>query len=100
MFDFEPIEHPIELNMDRVMSLVHLINLCTENDIKVVRVRTFMNGFQVLFEGFEGDVILHDRSYGNNLGLWETYRFPWDYGDVSTHTAEELVDLLQGNPSL
>lgn len=30
----------------------------------------------------------------SEIGQWETIGFPWDYDDVSMHTAEELAQML------
>lgn len=82
--------------IERVEALANLLNLCSLNNIKITSVMVFLNGFRVTFENWEqGDAIMHDGSYYNNLRDWETYGFPWDDGDVSTHSTEELVNLLR-----
>lgn len=86
----------IEIDKARAYSLAVLISSCARFGITLSKVYCFMNGFQVCFEGFEelGDAILHDGSYGNKSCYWETIGFPWDNGDVSIHTPNELACML------
>ena len=67
---------------------------CTAYSIELEHVHFYQNGWQVIFKGLPGDIILHDGSYGHECYLWESYGFPWDYDDVSTHDTEEIVNLL------
>ena len=101
---------PIYVDGAYVNSLVELVNNCRVVGVKINTVQTFLNGWRVTFEDFEGDAICHDRSYGSPCspngafvnpdndwyasGMWETIGFPWDNDDVSVHTAFELADLL------
>ena len=95
-----------------INSLVDLVNACRELDVKIDKVCHFQNGWHVTFTGYpHADAVCHDGSYGspcpfwapngghNNdwsrSGYWETIGFPWDYNDVSTHTAEELAHMLK-----
>lgn len=86
-------------NPDYVNALVDLVNLCRKNEVKVKEYGTINNGFQLRFEGLDGDAVIHDFSYGHECGEWETYKMPWDYGDVSILTAEELVQKVASNRS-
>lgn len=98
---------PRQIDAAYVCALVNLVNACFKNDVKIDKVFTFQNGWQVTFDGFKGDAICHDHSYGSpcygglfddnvhtnkwvNTGKWETMGFPWDGIDVSTHTSEWL----------
>lgn len=75
------------------------------------KVFAFQNGWAVTFEGFKGDAICHDHSYGspcyggcfndsvhtndwNRCGRWETLGFPWDNGNVSVHESEWIANAL------
>lgn len=82
------------INLDYMNALVDLVNELRKNNIAVREFNTLNNGFQLKFEDFEGDAVIHDYSYGRDSGWWETYKFPWDEGDVSVLTAEELVEKL------
>lgn len=100
---------PDQIDAMYVNSLVDLINACRVAGVEVDKVCHFQNGWHVTFKGFEGaDAICHDGSYGNPIhnryfeenrhhndwteyGNWETIGFPWDYGDVSVHSAQELA---------
>lgn len=56
------------------------------------------DGYQWLFPQLpEGDAIIHSYSYGNKYGHFETYHMPWDDGDVTEMTADELVKTLKEN---
>ena len=96
-----------------INSLVDLVNACRANNVEINKVCHFQNGWHVTFATHpHADAICHDGSYGspcpfwlneenryNNdwsyrSGLWETIGFPWDYDDVSTHTAEELAQYI------
>ena len=92
-----------------INSLVDLVNACRVMDVEIDKVCHYQNGWHVTFKGFKGaDAICHDGSYGNPIynryfdenkhhndwnerGNWETIGFPWDYDDVSVHSAQELA---------
>lgn len=92
-----------------INSLTDLIIACRHHHIEINEVYHYQNGWKVTFKGYEGDAICHDGSYGSpclrgrdnpindwtRSGSWETFGFPWDYDDVSVHTAEELAFYLE-----
>ena len=100
---------PDQIDAAYVNSLVDLINACRAVDVEVDKVCHFQNGWHVTFKGFDGaDAVCHDGSYGSpcymagyfkkghdndwsRTGNWETIGFPWDYDDVSVHSAQELA---------
>lgn len=84
----------VPLDIQRTFSLATLLNECDKNDVGVKEIFCYQNGFQVLFDGVNGDAILHDGSYGRNSLMWETYHFPWDYDDVSVHDAKTLAKMI------
>lgn len=103
---------PVQIDGAYIASLVELVNACKLANVNISAVRFYQNGFHVTFENFKGDAICHDGSYGspyyanffnpdkyrndfNDTGMWETMGFPWDYNDVSTHSAVELAYYLQ-----
>ena len=86
-------EH-VSLNLERTLALANLLTACEKHNVEVKEVFYYQNGFQVMFEGTEGDAILHDGSYGKDFCMWETYKFPWDYDDVSVHDAETLAKMI------
>jgi len=94
-----------------INSLVDLVNACRYRHVEIDKVCHFQNGWHITFVGHpHADAVCHDGSYGspcsfwlpdgghNNdwsrSGSWETIGFPWDYDDVSVHTAEELAFYL------
>ena len=83
-----------QLDMDRLCTLMRLMDLCEQKKIVIKSVSYFRNGFCVLFDGIEGDAILHDGSSGRNIFLWETIGQPWDHDSVSSHDTETLVELI------
>lgn len=85
---------PIDIDLNRLHALNNLCNYCKKYGVGIKKVKCFMNGFQVLFDGFEGDAILHDGSYGRESCDWETLGFPWDGDDVSVHTVHQLASML------
>lgn len=100
---------PDQIDAAYVNSLVDLVNACRVAGVELDKVCHFQNGWHVTFKGFEGaDAVCHDGSYGSpcymagylkqghdndwsRTGEWETIGFPWDYGDVSVHSAQELA---------
>lgn len=84
-----------DIPVERAITLAKLIVECEKYDIKIEKISFFLNGFQVVFEGFKGDVILHDCSLGRERLFWESYRFPWDNDGVSVNSTEALVALLR-----
>ena len=100
---------PDQIDAAYVNSLVDLISACRAANVEVDKVSHFQNGWYVTFKGFDGaDAICHDSSHGSpcymagylkkghdndwsRTGEWETIGFPWDYGDVSVHSAQELA---------
>lgn len=102
---------PRQIDACFVNSLVNLVNACREVHVSINTVQAYQNGWLVTFENFDGDAVCHDGSYSNPIhnryfetdkyhndwsesGDWETIGFPWDYGDVSVHSAEELAAFL------
>lgn len=51
-------------------------------------------GWQLRFGWCYGDVAVHDYTYGAKSGYVETYKFPWDDGDVSMLTPEEAAERI------
>ena len=74
-------------------------NILNENKV-IYTTRRLYEGYQILFNPWhQGDVIIHDGSYGHNIGKVETMGFPWDEGDVSMlspeECANEIVELFE-----
>lgn len=101
-----------EIDAAYINSLVDLVNACRKRNVIIDRVTHYQHGWHVTFEGYpHTDAICHNGSYGspcygglydskvedndwNNCGSWETIGFPWDNGDVSVHTAEQLALMI------
>jgi len=66
----------------------------TINFIKIIldslqipcEMREIYEGYQLRFPWCEGDIAMHDGTYGAKAGDVESYQFPWDDGDVSRLT--------------
>lgn len=103
---------PQQIDAAYINSLVDLVNVCRELDVKIDKVFHYQHGWMVTFDGFSGDAICHNGSYGSpcyggifnpgvecndwsDNGRWETYGFPWDNGDVSVHSARALAYMLK-----
>ena len=83
------------INQVYINGLIELINACGKYHVGVDSIITFNNGYCVTFIGHnDADAILHDGSRGKTKGHWETMGFPWDKGDISVHSAEELSRLI------
>ena len=55
------------------------------------------DGYAWRFPKFPGgDAAIHSGTYGNRCGCFETYRMPWDNGDVTVLYADELITKLKG----
>lgn len=86
---------PIPLNNNYVAALAGFLTSLITFDAPVnPHVFFYMNGFQVRFDEFEGDIIIHDGSYCSGIRHFESYGFPWDYSDVSTHDPVEMARLI------
>ena len=48
-------------------------------------------GAQIRFPWCNGDVAIHDNTYGHAEGYVESYQFPWDNDDVSMLDPEEAI---------
>lgn len=49
-------------------------------------------GWVIKFPWCDGDFACHECSYGGPDGLWESYKFPWDEGDVTGYlTIQDIV---------
>ena len=53
--------------------------------------REIYEGYQLLFPWCEGDIAMHDGTYGAKAGDVESYCFPWDDGDVTQLRPEEAA---------
>lgn len=105
---FNP-ELTTQIDAAYINSLVDLINACRIMGVEIDEVYHMLNGWCVTFKGFDyADAICHDGSYESPIynrrlepdkyhndwtehSKWETIGFPWDYGDVSAHSAQELA---------
>lgn len=104
---------PLTIDAAFVNSLVNLVNACRKNDVMIDEVIHYQHGWLVTFKGYDKSMnaVCHDGSYGNpihdryfeedkyrndwnEVGYWETIGFPWDYDDVSIHSAEELAEMI------
>ena len=56
----------------------------------------FRDGGQWKFKNFEGDIAIHSGTYYCDEGYLESYRMPWDNGDVSVYYPADMVHLLLG----
>lgn len=86
---------PVELDMTRANALADLLIACRANEVKIDKLLFVQDGYEITFEGVDGDAICHEHSYGRSAGLWESYKMPWDYDDVSVHDAETLAKLVK-----
>jgi len=84
-----------KIDQNRLRTLVELFNECKKNGIEITDTYYYLEGFSVIFEGMQGDAILHANSRGHGLCLWETIGMPWDGDDVSIHTTNTLVKMLK-----
>ena len=85
---------PVNLSIGRTKALAELLKVCEYLDVRIKAVKYYMRGFLVEFDGYEGNAVLHDGSYGRNSFMWETIDFPWDGDDVSVHTSHQLAHML------
>lgn len=84
-----------EFDIGRAQALVELTEKCKSHNIRIDKIFTRFNGFIVTFMGHKGDAALHDCTYGHDDYYWETYKFPWDEGDVTIHNTDDLISLLE-----
>lgn len=82
------------IKIDYLNSLVRLVNKCKEEHVKINEFGTLHGGLYVKFEGFTGDAVIHEHSYGSNGGCFETMGMPWDIDDVTVLEPEELAMML------
>ena len=85
--------------MDIIQIADHFEELLQANNIQYKR-SPFRGGYCFTFPENEeligGDVCVHRGTYGVNKGHVESYRMPWDYGDVTHCTPEHMVELILG----
>lgn len=59
----------------------------------------YRTGYQLTFPWCNGDIVCNDMSYGHVGGYVETFKFPWDEGDVTTmypyEAACRVIDLYK-----
>ena len=84
----------VNLPIERTKALAELLTACKYLDVDVKAVSYYVRGFLVEFEGYGGNAILHDGSYGRDSLMWETIDFPWDGDVVSVHTSHQLAHML------
>ena len=49
------------------------------------------SGYSITFPWHKGDIACNDFTYGHAMGKVETYKFPWDNGDISVMYPYEAV---------
>lgn len=59
-------------------------------------IRPLFDGYQWKFNNYNGDIAIHSGTYHNDEGYLESYEMPWDDGDVSICTPEEMIRRLEG----
>ena len=52
------------------------------------------DGAQIRFPWCYGDIVIDNYTYGHELGDVESYKFPWDNGDVSQLEPEDAVERI------
>jgi len=70
-------------------------NLLDEKGIEYIKLPIF-DGMQWRFSHLPGDVVIHSGSYNSHRGYVESYEMPWDEGDVTSCTPEEMVRRIAG----
>ena len=83
-----------DVPLDYAFALARLLTACQQEKVYVRKIVYFQHGFSVMFEGVQGDAVIHDNSYGHQFQEFETYRMPWDDDDVSVHEPETLAKML------
>lgn len=86
---------PQTIPIEFVHALSTLVTECEKEKVEIKEVKFYMTGFQVMFAKMPGDAICHEGSHAHTYGMWETAGMPWDYGDVSVHSAETLTLLIK-----
>lgn len=76
-----------------VARINHIAKICADHNVPYA-INKLWEGWQIRFPWCEGDVACHDSTYGRNVGMVESYQFPWDHGDVSVLTPEEAGALI------
>lgn len=51
-------------------------------------------GWQIRFPWCNGDVAIHDGTYGHSMSKVESYQFPWDNGDVTVLSVDAAAALI------
>lgn len=58
-----------------------------------------ISGYQLTFDWCNGDIVCNNMSYGHASGHVETFKFPWDEGDVTAmypyEAASRVIDLYK-----
>ena len=54
-------------------------------------VNPISEGLQLRFPWHEGDVACHAGTYGSDIGMVESYQFPWDEEDVTMLEPKEMA---------
>ena len=85
---------PMEILPGRLNALEELRHKCNDYGVAIDKIMFYQNGVVVTLEGFKGNAVLHDGSYGRTGNRWETIDFPWDHTDVSVHSSWQLALLL------
>lgn len=95
MFQDETVNlHRIEFDPQRAKSLSEFITQLETENVEINKIVFCQRGFMITFKDLPGDAVLHDGSYGRDLGMWETIDMPWDNDDVSVHEPKELARML------
>jgi hypothetical protein len=84
----------IEFDPQRALSLATLVKQLESEGVEIYKVTFYMRGFMLTFKDILGGAVLHDCSYGQEYGMWETIGMPWDGDDVSVHEPEELARMI------
>lgn len=71
----------------------YIKNILDDAGVPCVVVQLY-EGYQLRFPWCEGDVALHNGTYGHRQLHVESYCFPWDEGDVTELEPEEAAEKI------
>lgn len=77
-----------ELPLNYLSCLSELLHRCSQEKIVVSKVLYYLGGFAVMFDGLDGDVVMHS---GTTVGVWQSMGMPWDDYGVTDQDVEKLV---------
>ena len=81
------------MNFNYAEPIIRIASALSAADVPY-KVRECNEGWQIYFPWCNGDIAIHNGTYGHSMGKVESYCFPWDNDDVTVLSVDAAGALI------